>query len=268
MKNSMHTHRTPILALTRLTLLESWRGRSARFLFLALIAIQLIAGFAVEMAVTESVDLRLTVSGFLYRFCLIFALGVGMISSVVREQESGFVYVLLAHPLSRLQYVLGRILGYSITAFIAALSVMLVLAIWVPLSLWGSLLLWAVSLWLELIVTGSVALFLALGLRNMVGSMVVWLAFYVLARILDVARTMAASPIGQDPNGIAALAGQGAFQIMGWVIPPLGTFTRSEWLLGHVVPSWESCFILGAWALAYSTVCTVAAAIDFYRYEI
>lgn len=261
-------HQASLLALIRLTLLESWRGRSARFLFFALIAVQLIASFAVEMAVTESVDLRITTSAFLYRMCLIFALGVGMIANVVREHETGFVDVLLAHPISRMQYVLGRMLGYSITAFIAALSVMLVLAIWVPLANWGLLALWAASLWLELIVTGAVALFLALGLRNMVGSMVMWLAFYVLARILDVARTMAASPIGQDPNGIAALAGQWSFQAMGWVIPPLGTFTRSEWLLGHVIPSPETAWLLAVWALAYAAVCTVAAAIDFYRHEV
>ena len=259
---------TTLFALIRLTLLESWRGRSARFLFFALIAIQLIASFAVEMAVTESVELRITTSAFLYRLCLIFALGVGMIASVVREHESGFVYVLLAHPISRLQYVLGRMLGYSIIALLAALSVMCVLAIWVPMAQWGALVLWTVSLWLELIVAGAVALFFALGLRNMVGAMVMWLAFYILARVLDVARTMAASPIGQDPNSLSVMVGQWTFQAMGWVIPPLGTFTRSEWLLGNVTPSATLCLILAAWALAYGAVCTVAAAIDFYRHEV
>lgn len=255
-------------ALVRLTLLESWRGRSGRFLFFALIAVQLIASFAVEMAVTESVELRITTSAFLYRLCLIFALGVGLIASVVREHEGGFIYVLLAHPISRLQYVLGRMLGYSIIALAASLAVMCVLALWVPLAQWGALLVWTTSLWLELIVAGAVALFFALGLRNMVGSMVMWLAFYILARVLDVARTMAASPIGQDPNSLPVMVGQWTFQAMGWVIPPLGTFTRAEWLLGYALPSLESCLILGAWALAYGVICAVAAAIDFYRHEV
>jgi hypothetical protein len=145
---------------------------------------------------------------------------------------------------------------------------MLVLAIWTPSAHWGSLALWALSLWLELLVTGAVALFFALGLRSMVGSMVMWLAFYVLARLLDVARTMSASPIGQDPNGLAAITGQWTFTALGWVIPPLGTYTRAEWLLGNVIPSLQTAWILALWALAYGAVCTVAAAIDFYRHEI
>ncbi len=268
MNNHFQKSRTAIAALTRLTLLESWRGRSGRFLFIALIAIQIITSVVTEMAVTESLELRLTTSAFLYRMCLVFALGVSMIASVVREHESGFVHVLLAHPISRMQYVLGRMLGYSITALIAALSVMLVMAIWVPIDQWSVLLLWSISLWLELIVTGAVALFFALGLRNMVGSMVMWLAFYILARVLDVARTMAATPIGQDPTSFQAVAGQWMFQLMGWVIPPLGTFTRAEWLLGNIIPTVQTCGILAVWALVYSVICVVAAAIDFYRHEI
>ncbi len=268
MNAGLQKNNTAILALTRLTLLEAWRGRSGRFLFIALVAIQIITSIVTEMAVTESLELRLTTSAFLYRLSLVFALGVSMIASVVREHESGFVHVLLAHPISRMHYVLGRMLGYSITALIAALSVMLVMAVWVPTEQWGALVVWSISLWLELIVAGAVALFFALGLRNMVGSMVMWLAFYILARVLDVARTMAATPIGQDPTSFSAVAGQWMFQLMGWVVPPLGTFTRAEWLLGNVVPSIESCAILGAWALVYSVVCVVAAAIDFYRHEI
>jgi ABC-type transport system involved in multi-copper enzyme maturation permease subunit len=264
----LKNNRSVVAALIRLTLLESWRGRSGRFLWMALIAIQLIASFAVQMAVTESLELRLTTAAFLYRLCLIFALGVAMIASVVREHESGFVYVLLAHPISRMHYVLGRILGYSLVAFVAAFSVMCVMAIWVPTENWGALALWSLSLWLELIVTGAVALFFALGLRNMVGAMVMWLAFYVLARVLDVARTMAASPIGQNPDGLQVMLGQWTFNALGWVIPPLGSFTRSEWLLGGTMPGLQAAWILGLWAIVYGAICVVAAAIDFYRHEI
>ncbi len=268
MNDRFQKSRIAIVALTRLTLLESWRGRSGRFLLIALMAIQMITSVVTEMAVTESLELRLTTSAFLYRMCLIFALGVSMIASVVREHETGFVHVLLAHPISRMQYVLGRMLGYAMTALIAVLSVMLVMAVWVPTDQWSVLLLWSISLWLELIVTGAVALFFALGLRSMVGAMVMWLAFYMLARVLDVARTMAATPIGQDPNSFAAVAGQWMFQLMGWVIPPLGTFTRAEWLLGNVMPTAQTCGILAVWALLYSVICVAAAAIDFYRHEI
>ncbi len=268
MNDGLGKNRIAIAALTRLTLLESWRGRSGRFLLIALIAVQMIAAIVTEMAVTESLELRLTTMAFLYRVALVFALGVSMISSVVREHESGFVYVLLAHPISRMHYVLGRMLGYSMTALIAAVSVMLALAIWVPTEQWLALLLWSISLWLELIVTGAVALFFALGLRSMVGSMVMWLAFYILARVLDVARAMSATPIGQDPSSFQAVAGQWVFQLMGWVVPPLGTFTRAEWLLGNVVPTAQTCAILGIWALVYASICVIAAAVDFYRHEI
>jgi ABC-type transport system involved in multi-copper enzyme maturation permease subunit len=230
--------------------------------------VQLIASLVTEMAVTESLELRITTSAFLYRLCLIFALGVSMIASVVREHESGFVYVLLAHPISRMQYVLGRIFGYAMVSAVAALSVMLVMALWVPTEQWGALAVWTLSLWLELLVSGAVALFFALGLRNMVGSMVMWLAFYILARVLDVARAMAASPIGQAPNDLQVVVGQWLFQLMGWVVPPLGTFTRAEWLLGTGLPTAYTMGLLATWACLYGMICIAAAAIDFYRHEI
>jgi ABC-type transport system involved in multi-copper enzyme maturation permease subunit len=268
MNDRFLNHSTAITTLTRLTLLEYWRGRSSRFLLFTLIAVQLIASFVVEMAVTESNDLRLTTTAFLYRMCFVFALGVGMIASVVREHESGFTLVILAHPVSRLHYVLGRMLGHVLVAMITAIAVMAVMALWVPLGQWGALLAWSTSLWLELVVMGSVALFFALGLRNMVGAMVLWLAFYLLARVLDVARTMSATPIGQDPNGLTAVVGQWTFNLLGWVIPPLGNFTRSEWLLGQLPVAYSSLLILGLWAMVYAAICTIAAAIDFYRHEV
>jgi hypothetical protein len=64
------------------------------------------------------------------------------------------------------------------------------------------------------------------------------------------------------------MLGQWIFNALGWIIPPLGNFTRAEWLLGYNTPGLEAAWVLALWAVVYMAVSTVAAAIDFYRHEV
>lgn len=255
-------------ALIRLNLMQCWRGRMARLWLGIVFASQGAALLLGSMALTESRELVVAMAAFLYRLALIGSLGLAMMVGLMQERDSGFMNVLLAHPISRGQYVLARMASYGVMACVGVCSVALVMAFWLPMDALPSLAIWSVSLWLELMVTGAMALFLALGLRNKVAAITLWALFYVLARSLDVLRVMAAAPIGQDPQGWSVLAAQGLFQLLGWVIPPLGAFTRSEWLLGYAPPAGQAYGLLAAWALVYAGVCAAAAAIDFYRDEI
>jgi ABC-type Na+ efflux pump permease subunit len=132
MKAHLAHRLTPLAAIIRLTLIEAWRGRSARLLLLFLAAVYALGAFAASMAVTEGQETRLALAAHLYRLGLMLALALIVVSSTVRDMEGGFLQVLLAFPLSRAQFVIGRQAGYMLLtglAAAAATGVMLTMAV-------------------------------------------------------------------------------------------------------------------------------------------
>ena len=258
---------TPLAAITRLTLIEAWRGRSARLLLLFLAAVYALGAFAASMAVTEGAETRLALAAHLYRLGLVLALALIVVSSTVRDMDGGFFQVLLAFPLSRAQFVAGRQAGYMLLAALAAAAatgVMLTMA--VPGGRAG-VLAWGASLALELAIVVAAALFFSLGLRRVLPAYAGCCAFYLWARLLDVARFMAAHPVGQDASSWDVMAGRATFDLLGWLLPPLASFAPTSWTLGGPVQATLLALQCG-WALWYAALCAGASLIDLYRREV
>lgn len=267
MKGKLVNRLTPLAAITRLTLIEAWRGRSARLLVLFLAAVYALGAFAASMAVTEGQETRLALAAHLYRLGLVLALALIVVSSTVRDMEGGFFQVLLAFPLSRAQFVMGRQAGYMLLAVLAAAAatgVMLTMAL--PGGRTG-VLAWGASLALELSIVVAAALFFSLGLRRVLPAYAGCCAFYLWARLLDVARFMAAHPVGQDAASWDVVAGRATFDLLGWLLPPLAGFAPSPWALGGTVQGTLLALQFG-WALWYAALCTGASLIDLYRREV
>lgn len=258
---------TPLAALIRLTLVEAWRGRSARLLLLFLAAVYALGAFAASMAVTEGQETRLALAAHLYRLGLVLALALIVVSSTVRDMEGGFFQVLLAFPLSRAQFVLGRQAGYMLLAVLAAAAATgVMLAMAVPGGHAG-VLAWGASLALELCIVVAAALFFALGLRRVLPAYAGCCAFYLWARLLDVARFMAAHPVGQDAASWDVVAGRAVFELLGWLLPPLAGFAPSPWALGGTVQGTLLALQCG-WTLWYAALCAGASLVDLYRREV
>jgi hypothetical protein len=267
MKGHLMHRFTPIAAITRLTLIEAWRGRSARLLLLFLAAVYALGAFAASMAVTEGAETRLALAAHLYRLGLVLALALIVVSSTVRDMEGGFFQVLLAFPLSRAQFIMGRQAGYMLLAVLAAAGatgVMLTMA--VPGGHAG-VLAWGASLALELAIVVAAALFFSLGLRRVLPAFASCCAFYLWARLLDVARFMAAHPVGQDAASWDVVAGRATFDLLGWLLPPLASFAPSPWALGTPVQGSLLALQCG-WALWYTALCAGASLVDLYRREV
>jgi hypothetical protein len=267
MKDNLVNRFCPFAAITRLTLIEAWRGRSARLLILFLAAVYALGAFAASMAVTEGAETRLALAAHLYRLGLVLALALIVVSSTVRDMEGGFFQVLLAFPLSRAQFVVGRQAGYMLLAVLAAAAATAVmLSMAVPGGRAG-VLAWGASLALELSIVVAAALFFSLGLRRVLPAFASCCAFYLWARLLDVARFMAAHPVGQDPTSWDVVAGRITFDLLGWLLPPLASFAPSPWTLGGPVQGTLLALQCG-WALWYAALCAGASLIDLYRREV
>jgi len=126
---------------------------------------------------------------------------------------------------------------------------------------------WGASLALELSIVVAAALFFALGLRRVLPAYAACCAFYLWARLLDVARFMAAHPVGQDAGSWDVVAGRAVFDLLGWLLPPLAGFAPSPWALGGTVQGTLLALQFG-WALWYAALCAGASLIDLYRREV
>lgn len=256
-------------ALLGLTWIEARRSQLIPLLLLLVLVVESLAWFMGAIAITESSEIRLATCTWLYRCGLVFIFLVHVIGSLVREIESGFLHVLLAHPLSRTQYVIGRLAGFSLIALGAALAISGLLAWHMPPAGFNGWLLWATSFVLEMLLVTAIAVFFALGFARLLPALLAASTFYVLARLLDVIRAMAQSPVGQDPNSFSAAGSRWVLDLLAWITPPLGSFTRTEWLLlpGSLASAPSPITLLG-WTIAASCLLTTAAIVDFHGHEL
>jgi hypothetical protein len=273
-QRSPHKMRFPpqsMAALMRWSMLEAWRNRFALWL-LMLIGLGIgVSLFAQAQAITESTEIQIAVFVAWVRFGLAFIWSIHVVQSLTRELESGFVHVLLAHPMSRLEYVVGRGLGLTLVSQIAALILTLVLICLSPPAGVLATAVWGLTLALELLIITAVALFFSLGFARLLPALASTLLFYGFARVLETLQYMAAHPVGQDPNSLEVQIGQWMLAAVGWVVPHLGALARTEWLLdanvlGQIATQqWLTWLISG---LLASIVLWLAAAVDFYGHEL
>ena len=274
MKNSLsNQHAMPLhkalRALLGLTWTEAWRGQLFFLLLLLVLVVESLAWFMASMAITESSEIRLAICAWLYRCGLVFIVLVHVIGNLVREVESGFLHVLLAHSLSRTQYVIGRFVGFALIALGAALAISGLLALHTPATGLSGLLLWSASFMLEMLLVTAIAVFFALGFARLLPALLAACTFYVVARLLDVIRAMAQSPIGQDPNSMSVAGSRWVLDGLAWFTPPLGAYTRTDWLLlPDSLATAPSALTLLSWAIAASCLLVTAAIVDFHGHEL
>ncbi|MBI5881847.1 MAG: ABC transporter permease subunit [Elusimicrobia bacterium] len=184
---------------------------------------------------------------------------------VLREMETKTVYMILTRPVGRTSYLLGRYLGLmlSVAAAMAIMAgghlVILLVKGWG----WRSLYLWALGgAFLKVLVTGSLALFLALSTTSALSALSITMILWSLGHFLPEIRLMVRR-FGSDSMIVMA-----PLQAVSWVIPDLQLFNLRDKLdlpvgMAVSVP-------VGAWlgyGAGYCAVWLFLAAFLFKRKE-
>lgn len=250
----------PVLAMAGFVLLEARRTRLA-WLFAVVALLMLGAGlFAGTVAIAESAIVRASIAAAGLRLVCVFLLALFVIASMVRAIDDKQLDLLVAMPLSRVQILAGRALGYAGIAVLLALAAGTAMT---ALAGGGALLAWTLSLALELLVVAAVALLCVLTFTQVTAAMAAVAAFYVLARSIDALLLMATSPLAQGAGPaddvIAGVLGGIAF-----LLPPLGRYTAAGWL-GYGAPEPAALAMLAVQCAAFVLLVLAAAAFDLHR---
>lgn len=249
-----------IRAIAHYTALE---GRRTRVLIIAVIAVAAIlaSGFFVrELAVTEGARFQTGFYAPMARLCAVFMIAVHVLGSVLRELDDKGLELLLASDLPRSHYVIGKWLGFSMTAASVTLIVTPPLLILHP---WQAVLSWGLSLLLELLMMVTLAQFCIVTFTHLLPAAGFLAAFYLFARNLSAIRLMADNPI-TAPDALSQQLMGSLIDALAFVTPTLDRWTQTAWLVTGSA-DWQALVNIATQASIYVLLLLAATLFDLYR---
>ncbi len=249
-----------IFTIARYTFLEAMRNRLV-WLIVAFIVIGFgLSQFIAEIAVAESAAFQSSFLAAMLRFFAVFTIALFVITSMVREFDEKGLELVLSLPIPRYQYLLGKLLGFSLLALMTAVLCGLVLLVHAPP---GQVALWVFSLSCELLIMTALSLLCLFTLSQVTLALSAVMAFYLLSRSIDAMQLMAHNPI-VDSDSLSQRVIEGFVDSVAFLLPDLARFTSSEWLVYHT-GSWQQMAPILVQSVVYMVLLAGAALFDLYR---
>ena len=241
------------------TALEALRNRLIWLVALvALVGIG-ISGFLGELAITESSQIQVALLAAFLRFSAVFLLATFVVTSLVREFNDKGVDLLLALPLPRAGYLLGKLLGFGLLALLPALLFGSLTLFFTPLL---QSIFWTVSLLCELWLVAAFSLFCVLTFNQIMAALSAVVAFYLLARSVAALQLIGHSPLHE--NSLSQNVVNAVIDSISALLPHLDEFTRTEWLSYHT-GSFSALIPVLMQTVVYLILLVGAGLFDLYR---
>lgn len=219
-----------------------------------------LAQFLNQVAITESIQIQTALLAALMRVAAVFIVATFVVTSMVREANDKVADLLLAQPVPRSSYFLGKFAGYAGTSLVLAVAFALPLFMFAPAI---SVLIWMGSLMLELLIVTSVSLFCVITLTQVLSAFAATAAFYLLSRSMAAMQMIAGAALTDNPsfadaainrivNGIAIL------------LPSLDRMSMTDWLIAPP-PGIGDILQMAGQSLVYVALIVAAAMFDLYR---
>ena len=251
--------RWPILTIAWFTVLEAMRSRLLWLIFAVLFAAFGLTQFIGNVAITEALEIKSGLLGAFLRLFAVFMISLFVATSMARELSDKGLELVLSLPIPRAAYYFGKLLGFSIVAWVTAVLIALLLLLYVPAL---QLVFWTASLTCELFIVASLSLLCLLSFHQVTLALSAVAGFYLLSRAIGSIQLIGQSPlIGSDlPQQLISTV----IDAIAFLLPELHRFTCSRWLIYHTAGWPDLVPILGQTAI-YLTLLAGAGLFDFYR---
>lgn len=219
--------------------------------------------FLSQLGITENQDIQVVSTAAAIRLVFVFIVAVWICAHCIREQQDQSIHLLMALPIRRSEFVLGKLFALAIIAPCAASIATLVIVIIAPQR---AALLWGLSLGLEMWLVSAFALFCASGMRNLTSALATIVAFYTVGRSIAAMVLMAhAEPVVN--TGVADFAIATLVSLLAYLLPPLDQYTQSSWLVYGITANgnWPDLLIQ---SLVYSGLLGLATIWDLQRKQL
>ena len=250
------------LTIARYTLLEALRNRLLWLLLVVALGAVGVSGFLNALALTESRQLQAALLGAVLRLAAVFLIATFVVTSMVREANDKGLELLMALPLPRAVYLLGKLAGFGALAVLPAVLFGALALFFAPPA---QAALWAVSLLCECWIVAAFSLLCMLTLNQVLPALAAAFAFYVLARAIGTLQLL-----GHGATAARSAAQQAlntAIDGLALLLPHLDRFTRSDWLVYHDGGAADLLAIAAQTAI-YVALMAAAGLFDLYRKQI
>lgn len=224
------------------------------------------ASFLGDFAIIETANTEVAVLSSFYRMGAVFTMMVLVVTTMVREFNDKCLELYLSLPLSRSAYFFGKLTGFFVIGVIIAAVFAAVLLLFNTKGV-GYLAFWFVSLTCELMIITAISFFCVMTFNQQApASIVTAFFFYLLCRAADDIVLISNSEIILHTTSAGYL--DEMVDVLVYVLPSLGAFTRPEWLLYGIENFGETALVVIGQTIVYTFLLSGATLIDFSRKNI
>lgn len=249
-----------IFTIAKFTIVESLRNR---LLWLSLLVVAISFGlveFIGDLAITEHRETQVAVLAVYLRLSAVVIVTLFVVSSTVRELQDKTLEMILAMPIHRSSYYVGKLAGFILVAVIIAFifsGMMLMYAQPFQVTIWG------LSLLLELVLVVALGLVMLFTFNQIPAALTGVFVFYAAARTATSIYLMSKYPVISHTT-IAQKFMDGFVEMLTWLLPDLHRFTRTEWLV-YNTGDWSLLLPVLSQTMIYLVLLSAVALFDFYR---
>lgn len=249
-----------IITISRFTIIESLRNRLLLLCFIVLGISFALVEFIGDLAITEHRVTQVAILSAFLRMSAVVIVTMFVVSSSVRELHDKTLEMILAMPIRRGTYYLGKLLGFMHIAVLVALIFSLLLFVYADAE---AVMIWTISLVFELILVVALSLVMLFTFNQVPSALAGVFIIYGASRIVSSIYLMSKYPIIAHTS-MAQKFMDGIIEVMTWLLPDLHRFTQTEWLTYHTA-DWSLLAPLFGQTLIYLVFLSFIALFDFYR---
>jgi len=220
-----------VVTLASLTLLEARRTAVGKSVFAAIVIALGLALFLGRIVLTEQARATIAAYAVSVRLAIVLILGQAIIANTVRDLNERIIDNFLALPLTRMQYALGKWLGWSAVAVLCALAAALPLLGFTDSP---GRLYWVASFAAETVVIASLALLLALAVGRIVTAMLAFCCMYLFARV-GYLMVLLGVNTGVAEGSLLDRFDAHYVELAGYLLPRMDRFADTAWLTGSAI---------------------------------
>ena len=249
-----------ILTISRFTIIESLRNRLLLLSFLVIGISFALVEFIGDLAITEHRITQVAILAAFLRMSAVVMLTLFVVSSTVRELHDKTLEMILAMPIRRGSYYLGKLIGFL---YIAALVAVFFAALLMLYADAEQVFIWMISLFFELVLVVALSLVMLFTFNQVPSALTAVFIFYGASRIVTSIFLMAKYPIIAHTS-MGQQFMDAFIELLTWLLPDLHRFTQTEWL-AYNTGDWSTLLPLLGQTVIYLVFLSFIALFDFYR---
>ncbi len=249
-----------IFTISKFTIIESVRNRLLWLSFLVVAISFALVEFIGELAITEHRVTQVAVLAAFLRLSAVVIVTMFVVSSTLRELQDKTLEMILAMPIHRSSYYLGKLIGFVHVSIIIAFVFSALLLLYASSD---QVLIWGLSLFFELVIVVALGLVMLFTFNQIPAAITGVLVIYAAARSATSIYLMSQYPIISHTSTSQKFM-DGFIEMLTWLLPDLHRFTQTEWL-AHDTGSFELLLPVMTQSMIYLVLLSAVALFDFYR---